>query len=423
MIISPAMEREILSLWFIRLRWFAFIGQLLILLIAIKGFGLTLPWVRISCLMLLIPISNILVTVSFFRKFPEKHLIGILLAFDTAILTAVLCQAGGPTNPFTIVYLLHVVIAAVMLTTSWTWGIALLSSFAFGMLFLFSIPVVEWQSHGAHHGFSLHLHGMLFAYVVVALLVAYFLSNIVSDLHKKERRLQRLEIVAANQRRLASLTTITAGAAHELGTPLATITVVSHELERMLQTRYPDKDLLDDIALLKNEAARCKAIIQELSEKSGDLLGEPPQSLQVMELLRDAISPFKANMNLFSTVDTPLKVPRKALTFAVRALVKNAIEATNGNNEPVEISVQSSGQNLLLNISDKGIGMSGEELEQIGEPFFSTKEENGMGLGVYLAKLTVEQLGGQLTFESKKNLGTLAVITFPLDCSQNRDAA
>lgn len=417
------MEKGIRSLWFIRLRWFAFLGQLLVLALAVGHFALSLPWISIAISLSLIPLSNITAQMSIKKYFSEKLLVGGLLALDTFILTAILCLAGGPTNPFTIVYLLHVVLAAVMLTPVWTWGIAILSSFGFGVLFLLSIPVPEWESHGAHHGLSLHLHGMLFAYIVVALLVAHFLSKIVGELQRKERKLQRLETLEANQQRLASLTTITANAAHELGTPLSTIAVVSHELGRMLLKRDADRDLLDDIALLKNETARCKAIIQELSERTGDLIGEVPQSLRVQDLLHDAIRPIKSDceIKIIGSVEIFMRVPRKALVLAVRALVKNAVEATNGDNKPIEIEAQINGAEILLEIRDSGIGMDGEALERIGEPFFSTKGQGkGMGLGVYLSKLTVEQLGGSLVFKSIYSHGTHALMTFPIDCAQSR---
>jgi two-component system, sensor histidine kinase RegB len=421
------MEREISPRWFVGFRWLAFAGQLLVLGIAVIAFKLTLPWMEIAALLLLIPASNLLFHTRTAKRFSETQVIGGLLVLDTLLLTGVLHQAGGPTNPFTIVYLLHVVLAAVMLGTSWTWAIAVLSSCGFGALFVGSRAVPEWDSHGAHHGFSLHLHGMLIAYIIVALLAAYFLNRIVGDLRKKERAFERLKNTAINQQKLASLTTIVGGAAHELGTPLATIAVVTHELERSIKHRYSDPDLLDDVALLNQETARCKKVLQDLSERTGDLLGEAPQAVTVSDLLQDAIEPLRLKLpfSVHGKVDSLIpRVPRKSLTLAIRALVKNAFEASQSTGKPVEILATESGQRMILEIQDSGTGMDAETLERVGEPFFSSKQPgHGMGLGVYLSRLTVEQLGGSLTINSQPGRGTKVKLMFPVDCSVVTEAA
>jgi two-component system sensor histidine kinase RegB len=422
------MKGEISSLLFIRLRWFAFLGQLIILTVAIGIFQLTLPWVEILSLLMLIPVSTLLARVVFDRRISEKRFVGYLLAFDTLLLTAILYQAGGPTNPFTIVYLLHVVLAAVMLTPNWTWTITILSSIGFSSLFIYSRPVPEWESHGAHHGLSLHLHGMLLAYLVVAILVTYFLTKIVGELQRNQRMLERLQNSAMNQNKLASLTTITAGAAHELGTPLATIAVVTHEIERRVAARYSDRELLDDLALLKEEITRCKEVLQQLSEKTGDLIGEAPQPTTVSELLNEAVKPLKFTSAMHISGETNFlmpNVPRKSLTLAVRALLKNAFEASQDTKAPIEVAVVSADdKEIVIEVKDRGTGMDPETLERVGEPFFSTKPTgSGMGLGVYLSKLTVEQLGGGFFISSEWGRGTKVRLVFPANCSMLQKAA
>lgn len=419
------MLQRALSSSFIRLRWCAFFGQLLVLIAAVGFFDLTLPWEKILLLLAIIPVSNLAARTLFASKIREEQLVGGLLVLDTILLTAVLREAGGPTNPFTIVYLLHVVLAAVMLTPAWTWSIAALSCTGFFSLFVSSRAVPEWEHHGAHHGFSLHLHGMLAAYITVAFLVAYFLSKIVGELRRKEHRLSRLEHIAANQQRLTTLTTMTAGAAHELGTPLGTIAIVSHELEKALERKYPDKLLLEDVALLKSEISRCKKVLEELAKQSGDLLGEYLESLSASQLIAEAIVPLAAEnrVNVSGSTDLLLhRVPRNALTIALRALLKNALEASE--NSPIEVEVTQRNQEVQFQIRDRGMGISSENLERIGEPFFSTKGAGkGMGLGVYLTKLTAEQLGGTLSFASKLGEGTQALFSFPLSAHNEEKAA
>ncbi len=400
----------------------------MVLAFAVLAFGLSLPWIEIVLLLMLIPLSNFSAYSRFSRRLPERTLVGSLLALDTILLTAVLFQAGGPTNPFTIVYLLHVVLAAVMLSTRWTWTIGILSSVSFGTLFFNFRPVPEWGSHGTHHGFSLHLHGMLFAYLVVAFLVTYFLNRIVGDLRKKERTLERLQNNASSHQRLASLTTIAAGAAHELGTPLATIAVVTHELERRVAQRYSDKELLDDLRLLKEETARCKDVLQQLSEKTGDLLGEAPQKMVISDLINEAVQPLKFKSPIYVGGEASFviaKVPRKSLVLAVRAVIKNAFEASQSTQTPVYVVASLKNKNeMTLEVRDQGSGMDAESLERVGEPFFSTKTtSSGMGLGVYLSKLTVQQLGGDFSIHSESGRGTRVKLVFPIDCSAIDEAA
>lgn len=417
-----------LSHAFIRFRWCAFIGQLLVLFFATYFFGLTLPQTVIISWLLLIPATNLCIYWRPIRHFSERTLVGCLLVIDTGILTAVLCEAGGATNPFTIVYLLHVVLAAIMLNPIWAWSIAAFSSLGFALLFIFPRPVPEWEIHGVHQGFSLHLHGMLFAYITAAAIVAYFLNKIAGDLRNKEQKLQRFQYLAANQQRLAALTAITAGAAHELGTPLSTIAVIGRELELAIAKRCPDYDLLEDLSLLKSETLRCKDVLQQLAEKTGELFGEAPQSVTVSQLIQDAVASLNtasAGFNVSGAVDIVLfKVPKRALALTLRALIKNSLEASGPTRSPVEITAQDKGAAVLLEISDRGVGMDAATIERIGEPFFSTKKVgNGMGLGVYISKLTVEQLGGSLVFQSTQGQGTCARLTLPIDCSLTRTAA
>lgn len=407
-----------LSLWFIRLRWFSFLGQAIILVSAAGFFKLSLPVERIAGLILLIPITNLICSIKRISQISEFKLVGTLLSIDTILLTAVLYNSGGPTNPFTIFYLLHVVLAAIMLSPPWIWSITALSSFCFSSLFVYSIPVPEWDHHGAHHGFSLHLHGMLFAYIVASLLVAYFLNRIYTELKTKESRLHKLETIAANQKKLATLTTITANAAHELGTPLATIALISHELLQTLAKRLPEKDILEDLELLKKETFRCKKLIQDLSEKTGDIIGEPLIAVSIKSILDEAGQPLKLSAsnvvfkgNLQQVIPN---MPRSALVLAMRAILKNALDASK-ENPRIIVNVESTGTKILIKVEDHGIGMDAETLSRMGEPFFSTKEfGNGMGLGVYISKLTLDQIGGKIEYHSEPNQGTVVEVSIPL---------
>lgn len=388
------------------------------LILAASFFKLTLPAGYIAFFIAFAAASNLLLETPFLARLPEERVIGTLLSIDTILLTLLLSLSGGPMNPFTIVYLLHVVLSAVLLPPIWTWAIAVLSCFGFASLFVISLPVPEWESHGAHHGFSLHLHGMLFSYVSVALLTAYFLNRIIRDLRGKERELERLEHIAASQQRLASLVTITAGAAHELSTPLSTIAVVCGELQRQAHNIGASKILIDDLELLRTETYRCKQIIQDLSARTGDVLGESPQTVRIADLVEEALAPLigKDRVQTIGVMDLILsQAPRRALVMALRALVKNALEASSVSvdekDKIVELEVRQSGGQVSVEVRDRGVGINDGVFARLGEPFFSTKP-GGMGLGVYIARLTFEQLGGRLQFGANGGKGTMARAMF-----------
>ncbi|MCO6432522.1 MAG: HAMP domain-containing histidine kinase [Deltaproteobacteria bacterium] len=418
------MRNAYISKWYLHLRWFSFAGQLAVLWLA-TYFGLTLPLSTILLILTVIPVTNIL-AYRFIHSFSRSTSLGLILTLDTLILTAVLGQAGGPSNPFTIVYLLHLVLAAVMLTPSWTWFIAVLSSISFASLFIISRPVPEWEMHGAHHGFSLHLHGMLFAYMTVSFLAAYFLNKILKELRDKESRLNRLKAIEENQKRLAALATITAGAAHELGSPLGTIAVVAAEMERRITASGNDHVLQEDIKLLKSEVQRCKEVLRELAERTGDRTGEPLQVLSISELLEAATQPLitRAEFDLSGVKDERVRVPPKALLAAIKNILANAVESYEGMRGIVRVATVTSERQMLLEISDEGCGIAESALERIGEPFFSTKDPGrGLGLGIYLARLTLEQIGGSLNISSIPGRGTSVKMVILRDCLKGQLAA
>lgn len=398
--------------WFIQLRWAAFFGQFLLVGISNQFLGIPISWPIVGMLLLTIPLTNICATKILLKKYNEKIILGSLIFIDTIILTLLLQQTGGPMNPFSIVYFLHVVLSAIVLTSAWTWAIAMISSLSFGLLFLYSNEAST--HHIEHHDLSSHLYGMLGAHIAVVFLSAYFLNRIIGELRLRERQFQRMETREANHRRLMSLTTRAAGAAHELGTPLGTITVIAHELESALKNNFPHPALIEDVHLLKNEAMRCKQILNNLSEQSGDLLGEMPQRVSVEELLSGFLEKYPEVNRIVSEPCQRLILTKNAVILAVRSLIKNAVEACRGDSSLVTVAVETNADTASFIVADRGKGIPKNILNHIGEPFFSTKETDaGMGLGVYLARLTAEQLGGSLQFDSQEGQGTTFKFTVP----------
>lgn len=332
---------------------------------------------------------------------------GAVLVFDTLLMTSLLALSGGPANPFTALYLVHVTLAAVALGPRWAWGIAGLSAIAFGSLFL--VP-----SAGHHHeGFGGHLLGMWVAMAIAAGFMAHFAGRLMLDLRDREREVAGLRERAARQEKLASLITLAAGVAHVMATPLGTIAVAVGELQHSLEG-LADPELLEDARLIRREVERCKASLRELGEHSGESPGESSAPVDWAVLQLEIKESFGDRLEVEHDPDLPAALlPRRALLKALESLVTNAMAAGSG---PVKLQFRVVGATLELSVKDSGAGMEPEVLAQATEPFFTTKTPGmGMGLGLFLAREFADRLGGELRLASAPGRGTTATLCLPAE--------
>ena len=232
--------------WLIRVRWGAAVGQLATLLIADWALGLALPLAPMFAIVAVAAATNLAATRMLQRSPAEGAertvssglLAGTLLAIDTLLLTISLALTGGPQNPFSVFYLVYITLAAVVLGARWTWFLTVLAACSYGSLFLYLMtrPPEVPGDHSTHIAVGLsHLQGMWWAFLLAASLTAYFVVKLSSAIERRDRELALMREQALRHERLASLTTLAAGAAHELSTPLATIAVVTGEIERALE--------------------------------------------------------------------------------------------------------------------------------------------------------------------------------------------
>ena len=451
--------------WLIRLRWAAIGGQTLAILLVDRAMGIALPLVPLLGIVLAAALSNVALAVWEARK-PEvrEGLIGALIAIDVLLFSALLYLTGGPYNPFSFLYLVHIALATLVLRQAWTWGLVALSVGCFGLLFVAHrpLPVVSADApaaphspavpapshahakpmHGAPHAgdstsehaarapsshaaaapsahdhdMELHLYGMWIAYGVGAIFIVYFLQHMTRALAQRETELAQVRDRTAKNERLASLATLSAGAAHELATPLATIAVVAKELERQLDATEA-QGALEDVQLIRAQVARCRDILSQMAADAGESAGESLASVNVAELLSEAIEPLEESsrirLDARGAKGRTLRAPRKALAQAIRGIVKNAIEAST-KGEPVEVSAGEDGARCRIEVADHGVGMPAEVRERAGEPFFTTKDTGrGMGLGLFLARALLERLGGVLELESNRGEGTRVSLVLP----------
>jgi two-component system sensor histidine kinase RegB len=412
--------------WVMRLRYGMVAGEAAMILGMFYGFRLHLPLLWTFAPLAVILISNILLgrwrTLPF--QFPQETL-GAVFCLDTLCLTTILGLTGGPMNPFSLLYLVQITLSAVVLRKAWTRALGVLSTACFGLLFFFHIPLAAFQMHHVEQGLSPHLVGMWIAFVAAAALITFFTGKIADALRTREQEVLVLRDQVAKNERLASLVTLAAGAAHELGTPLGTIAVVARELERYAETVSSQYAVLEDARLIRSEVDRCRRILEQMSAQSAEPMGETPSSIRLYDLLFEVVEQFpepnRALLRISLSDNTLMAVlPRKAMTQSLIALIQNALDA-NVDRRPIHIVAQEDASELRIAIQDRGEGMPSHVLRRIAEPFFTTKEPGkGMGLGTFLVSTVAERLGGRVLFDSTLGEGTTATLRLPLDISSQR---
>jgi two-component system sensor histidine kinase RegB len=287
------------------------------------------------------------------------------------------------------------------------------------LLFFFHVPLAAFESHHVEQGLSPHLIGMWIAFVVAAALITFFTGKIASALRTREQEVLVLQDQVAKNERLASLVTLAAGAAHELGTPLGTIAVVARELERYAANIASNDSVLEDARLIRSEVDRCRRILERMSAQSAEPMGEAPTRVRILDLLKQIIAQFPESRRALLEVDLVDEdlnavLPAQATVQSVSALIQNALDATS-DRRPIVISARGSDSTLSIAIRDQGHGMPANVLRRIAEPFFTTKEPGkGMGLGTFLVRTFAESLGGRVSFDSAPNEGTTATLELPV---------
>jgi two-component system sensor histidine kinase RegB len=351
---------------------------------------------------------------------PSDRVLGGLILFDIAVLTALLMLTGGPSNPFTVSYLVYITLAAVTLNTAWAWAAAATSMAGYGLLFVTPLRALA-DPHAGHAGMDpalSHQVGMGVAFVAGALLTASFVTRIRLALEARERALAEARRAAAQQERLASLTTLAAAAAHELATPLSAIAVAARELELAASAADIPADIREDARLIRAQVERCREILDQMSGRADASVAHHAQTLPPLTVVEAALATFAPpdRDRVVLALDPGLpsvQVPLEAATRALRTLVKNAFEASP-HHAPVHLGVEVEAGQVRFRIRDSGIGMTAHTLQHAGEPFFTTKPVGaGFGLGLFLARTFAERWGGSLTLNSTPSDGTTATLLLP----------
>ncbi|MGE0863167.1 MAG: ATP-binding protein [Vicinamibacterales bacterium] len=406
--------------WLVRLRWAAVLAQAIGVAVAVQALGLALPLAPIAALIVVLAASNLVLGRWVARgRPPRPRVFGAVLALDVALLTALLWLTGGTSNPFTTVYLVYIALAAVTLGSRWTWTIAALAVTGYAVLFAITPPADPHAAHRPADELAGHLAGMWVAFLSAAVLIGFFVTRVREALDQRERALAEARQVAAAQERLASLTTLAAGAAHELATPLATIAVASKELMREAEASN-HASLIEDAALIRSQVERCRQILDQMSGRADATTADPPAAIDPAVVIGAAIDalPSGAASRVQVTMTGPatsVRLPQVGVARVLTTLIKNALDASDDDGR-VEIAVTTAPASLTFAVRDSGRGMDEATAARAGEPFFTTKPAGaGFGLGLFLARTFVEQWGGQFSLASQAGRGTVATVSFTVN--------
>lgn len=405
--------------WLVRLRWWAMLGQVFVIILAHSVVRLELPLLPLGVLVGFSVVIN-LVCGGWARRGGGVHpwAVPVLTAVDVLLLTGLLYFTGGPNNPFASLYVVHIALAAVVLPPLQTWTLVGLALGCLGALFVGHRPLdIPATGMFATNG---HLGGSWASFLVAAVFIVYFVQRVTGALSRREAELARARELTVRSDKLASLATLSAGAAHELATPLSTIAVVAKELERLLIKEEAPEHAVEDARLIRKQVQRCRNILSQMAADAGDASGErarPVSPEQLLQIAKEGLpEPERIRVRIGpDVVSVQALLPVRAIAQALRSLIKNALQAST---EPVvlEAHLDAGRAYWHIEIRDKGVGMAPEVLKRAEDPFFTTKQPGaGMGLGLFLTRAVIERFGGQLDLESKEGKGTVARVLLPLE--------
>lgn len=396
------MPKNLELVWVVQLRWVALVCQSLLVLAVAALTPVDVPIATLLGLNLVGAASNAALLLARRRTGSQSVLIGTALAFDVALLTAGLYASGGPMNPFSFLYVVPVALGAVVLSARLTFGLCVLAIGGYGLLYA---TASDDPMH--HASMQLHLEGMWVAMAFAAILVAYFVVSLQKKLRAQEEELELARDRSARYDKLASMTTLAAGAAHELATPLSTIAVTARELELSVS----DPELAREANIISQEVKRCRSILNRLSSQSGDRLGDAMEVTDLRELVDGVLARSSLQPRVgFDGQSVVVNIPVEPVVEAISALVQNALDAGHG---AVTVSLETAHGQAVVRVENDGPQIPPEVLSRVFEPFYSTKDTpERMGLGLFVARKVAEQLGGSLTIESATGK-TTATFTIP----------
>ncbi|WP_410010888.1 ActS/PrrB/RegB family redox-sensitive histidine kinase [Rhizobium sp. NRK18] len=402
----------------IRLRWLAICGQGLTVALVSLGLGFDIPLVMAAILIASLAGLNMYLTFWFpaaHRLTPRATL--IVLSFDLIQLSALLFITGGLANPFAPLICVPVVISFASQPIRYSMALIVIALMATTLLAFspFSLPWMPGEEIALHPVMQLAVWSAIATMMGFA---AFYTHRVSREAIELADALTATELVLQRQKHLSQLDGLAAAAAHELGTPLATISVVAKEMERGLAK---DDPLREDVMLLRSQSERCRDILRRLTTLSTE--GDTHmRNLPLSSMIEEVIAPHRdAGVDIVlveksERAKEPTGIRNDAVTYGLGNLVENAVDYAQNE---VTITVEHDAARISITIEDDGEGYPPDILARIGEPYVTSRNRDdmagGLGLGLFIAKTLLERSGASLRFENKAedDPGARIIVSWP----------
>jgi two-component system sensor histidine kinase RegB len=412
--VTDAVRRNMALL--IQLRWLAVGGQLFTILFVDGPMGIPLPLAPLLAAILLLVLIN-LGTLYMLRSHEAglEYALFAALMFDIAALTWQLHFTGGLANPFAALFLLQVVIGAMLLRPAASWLMVVATLCALAILAADSVPLAlppDLQDDE----FGLYLQGSFVCFGLIAVLLVAFVTRIARNLRERDAALAAIRQRAAEEDHIVRMGLLASGAAHELGTPLATLSVLVNDFRAMPELKVV-KDLDADLTDMEIAVHRCKTIVSGILMSAGEARGEAPERTTMRTFLKDVVGEWRVARGLAELdyqdrfgADIAI-VSDPALRQVIGNVIDNAIDVSP---EWVGVEAARKGDALALSIMDRGPGFPDEILESLGQPYRSTKGRPGGGLGLFLLVNVMRKMGGEVHASNREGGGAVVTMLLPL---------
>lgn len=408
----------------IQLRWIAVVGQVATILVVHHGLGIALPLRTMFAVLVALALFNLASQVGWRRReHASSGALLVALLVDVASLTIQLYLSGGITNPFVFLYLLQVGLGTVVLRSPWSWVIAAAAALCVTGLTLVRTPLV--LDVDPARGLADHyVQGLLICFLLVAALLVVFLTRIGRILRARDARLAELRQRAAEEEHIVRMGLLASGAAHELGTPLATLSVILGDWQH-LPTMASDGELHHDVMEMQAQVARCKSIVTNILLAAGGPRAEAPSETTLHAMLdgladewRQARNPASFSYTNRCAIDPPI-VSDAGLRQMIFNVLDNALEASP---HWVSLEVGCNDEQLVIEVNDAGAGFAPDILRRLGTPYNTGKGRPGGGLGLFLSVNVARTLGGSLKARNRPQGGAAVTMTLPLAAIAIEDA-
>ena len=397
------------------LRWIALIGQLLTIYFVHFYVGFDLPLIFCSLTIFCGGLTNIFIQFNFKKNQLSNIESTILLFYDVIQLSVLIYLTGGVTNPFIIFLIVPALISSTLLNLASTLFLSIITIMSLTLLTFNYFPLPS-EGNIHFHVPDYYIYSIPSALVIALIFLNYFGFRFGYEARRRGNALNKLELVLAKEQELESIGHQAAAAAHSLGTPLSTITVIAKELKKEI---VDNKQFKDDVDTILEQAKKCGDILKKISQNQ-IVDDEYVKNITLQDLLFEITKSFESitekNLNLnLENAKKRISIKRSAeLTYGIRNFVGNAVKFSKKN---ININLVGNNQTTTLQISDDGPGFPDDIYKIIGEPYISTKSKKlkskaGLGLGTFIGKTLLERKKANIEFLKSSNGGALVEISW-----------